>query len=298
VLNKIKQIAKEFIINYYYGNKSIAFVNQEGISEYNFIIGKESSHSDGISAMLRVKNEETKIRACLSSIIGIFDEIIIIDNGSTDSTYAEVERIMNDNKDYNIQLYSYPFALAKIGKDNQATSANSVHSLVYYSNWCISKCKKKWIFKWDGDMILPRSKRNIAIDLADSIRKSAPIFWNVKGQTVYLDGRGMPWAANNEINEEERAFKNNSAFHFKKVGPWERITCPFSMDEMYTKDVVFYELKDSREDEFSHWSSLDDLTPRKKIEVNNYNLIKNTSEPSVNDFTCADPDDMYLVNSP
>ena len=34
--------------------------------------------------MLRARNEETKIVACLSSILPIFDEIIFVDNGSVD----------------------------------------------------------------------------------------------------------------------------------------------------------------------------------------------------------------------
>ncbi len=36
--------------------------------------------------MLRVKNEEVSIAACLQSIYELFDEIVLIDNGSSDRT--------------------------------------------------------------------------------------------------------------------------------------------------------------------------------------------------------------------
>jgi glycosyltransferase involved in cell wall biosynthesis len=45
----------------------------------------------GISACLIVKNEETNLPACLSSIRPWVDEIIIVDTGSSDNTVPVAE---------------------------------------------------------------------------------------------------------------------------------------------------------------------------------------------------------------
>ncbi|MFO1092555.1 MAG: hypothetical protein U0992_04465 [Planctomycetaceae bacterium] len=42
----------------------------------------------GVTAMLRIKNER-KICTCLESIYDLFDELVIIDNGSTDQILGE-----------------------------------------------------------------------------------------------------------------------------------------------------------------------------------------------------------------
>ena len=42
--------------------------------------------------MIRVKNEENNIYDVLGSIQNCFDEIVVIDNNSTDSTISEINR--------------------------------------------------------------------------------------------------------------------------------------------------------------------------------------------------------------
>src|SRR5919201_2427572 len=63
----------------------LAFTNREGIREFDFALpGKVLDR--GVSAMVRVLNEERRIWDCLASILDVFDEILVVDNGSTDST--------------------------------------------------------------------------------------------------------------------------------------------------------------------------------------------------------------------
>ena len=47
-----------------------------------------------------VKNEEAVLKRCLDSIIDLYDELIIVDTGSTDGT-------MNIASEYTNQLYRY-----------------------------------------------------------------------------------------------------------------------------------------------------------------------------------------------
>lgn len=54
-----------------------------------------------ISLCLIVKNEETVLARCLESVQGLFDETIIVDTGSIDSTQKIAAR-------YTSKLYSFP----------------------------------------------------------------------------------------------------------------------------------------------------------------------------------------------
>jgi len=47
----------------------------------------------GVSALVRVKDEEEWVEASLRSLEGFADEIIVIDNGSTDSTLDRVRAL-------------------------------------------------------------------------------------------------------------------------------------------------------------------------------------------------------------
>ena len=111
--------------------------------------------------MLRVKNEASKIYYALKSIYQVFDEIVLVDNGSTDRT-LEIAREFKTKEDKSdkIKIYFYPFTLARCGDENYGTPEDSVSSLAYYYNWTLSKCSCRYVCKWDGDMVLRRKRVN------------------------------------------------------------------------------------------------------------------------------------------
>jgi len=96
-----------------------------------------SSHKrpSGISIMMRVKNEADWIRPSVESIKCIADEIIVVDNGSTDGTYEILEEIASEEKGL-IKLWRKP-DLRHCDLSNFALEQTSFH----------------WVFRWDGDMI-------------------------------------------------------------------------------------------------------------------------------------------------
>jgi len=83
-----------------------------------------------ISASMIVKNEEVMLGRCLDSLKG-FDEVVIVDTGSTDKT-GEIAR-KYDNVKY--------FENEYVWNDNFAEARN----------FSQSKCKGDWIFVIDGD---------------------------------------------------------------------------------------------------------------------------------------------------
>jgi glycosyltransferase involved in cell wall biosynthesis len=89
----------------------------------------------GISAIVRVKNEEEWIEPCLRSVSDAVDELVVVDNGSTDGTpeiLAGLARALAPK----LRLFSRP------GLDHVALSG-----------FALSQSTYRWVLKWDGDFV-------------------------------------------------------------------------------------------------------------------------------------------------
>ncbi len=141
--------------------------------------------------MLRARNESTKIITCLASILGMFDEIVYIDNASSDDT---LDRVVQFKIDYDarhlIRIAQYPHVIARCGDEHWGTPEDSVHSLVYYYNWCLSRCRCAYVFKWDADMALAANATSQMRELFSTLRDDDQALWVFRVQTAYRDTHG------------------------------------------------------------------------------------------------------------
>ena len=100
------------------------------------IVPKASKFREkGISAFIRVKDEEYWIRPCILSIKDYVEEILVIDNGSVDGTLDKVGRLRHEVSTP-IRIYSLPGA-----------------DYCEISNLGIKESKYNWLLKWDADFI-------------------------------------------------------------------------------------------------------------------------------------------------
>ena len=257
----------------------VTFRNRERLGEYDFVLqGKR--RKKGVSAMLRVKNEERKILYCLGSLTHVFDEVVLIDNGSTDSTLELVRRFKKDrDPQERISLFSYPFAVARCGKEHRGTPEDSVHSLVYYYNWCLSKCRHSYVFKIDADMIvLPEGTRRLRA-LFDRLSPLVPTVVEPPVQTIYRGPRGNWLLSTEEVSFEPRLFPNTSAIRYSKGKHWEVLRSVITTRKSRWTEILFYELKDTSEDEFLHWTDTNFPTDRKRLEWKNFNIVRSGDVP-------------------
>ncbi len=81
-----------------------------------------------ITLSMIVKNEESYLSACLESVKGIIDEIIIVDTGSTDSTISIAEK-------FGAKIYHFDWV-------NDFSTAR---------NYSLQKCTGEWILYLDAD---------------------------------------------------------------------------------------------------------------------------------------------------
>jgi hypothetical protein len=259
----------------YWSNQSLSFRNREREIEYDFTLPSPSLRP-GMSAMLRVKNEETLIEGCLDSIRDVFSEIVLIDNGSTDRTAEIISRYQAENDPSGkIRLYHYPFSIARCGSEHASTPEDSVHSLVYYYNWCLSKCTRSYVCKWDADMYLHPDFRAAFREVVSRTSYGPPVKASFGVQTLYRASTGDYFLGRREIHEEPRIFPNSAGVRFFKGDAWEVLRSLMPVTPVRMPLVGVYEMKDVREDEFSHWSGLDfEAAPRKKLEHENYRLLQ------------------------
>lgn len=238
----------------------------------------------GVSAMLRVKNEETKIILCLESIYSIFDEIIFVDNLSTDRTMLLVEKFKKENDTENkLQIFTYPFLISKCGTEHRNTHAKSKNSLVFYNNWAIDKSSFNFICKWDADMILKNEYKKNFHKFLKACQNQNNQVYTLRGQTIYKDEKEAFYTDTNEVNDEVRVFPNVREIKFKKAENWEALSIPKTFSIKIYEPIIFYELKYTGEDEFSHWTSHDELvTKRKRLEYKNFMAVKSKDFKNTN----------------
>jgi glycosyltransferase involved in cell wall biosynthesis len=255
--------------------RATAFSNCEDLGDYDFVFAR-SREQAGVSAVVRVRNEAAKIGHSLRSILPVFDEIVVVDNQSDDGT-GTIVRELQETADPKgkIRLLSYPHRLARFGPEHDRTPGDSVHSAVYYTNWSIAQCSFRYVCKWDGDMVLIRNVRDRFRSFLEVIQTGRRKCWVLAGQTLYRGLDGHFYLARGEINREVEIFPYGAGCRFVKARHWERLRRPRFMGKGEFSPVCFFELKFANEDEFSHWSSQDWPTARKKREWNNYWLVRN-----------------------
>ncbi len=132
------------------------YTNIESIKEFN--IDKNSFNpkyrKNWISFFSRLKNAEDFLYETVISHEPFADEIILVDNNSTDNTKQIcldlVKEFPNKIKFYEYTNEVYPVWDNRWDKKNN----NSIHSLSYYYNWTMAKTTYKFVAKLDDDMII------------------------------------------------------------------------------------------------------------------------------------------------
>lgn len=99
--------------------------------------------------MIRLKDEAEWIEPCLQSIRGIFDEVVICVQPSTDRTLE----IVCDLADSKTRIWEYPVLSWPNGEGYKYQDSTSINSRTYFYNWCLARTNYQHVCKWDGDMI-------------------------------------------------------------------------------------------------------------------------------------------------
>lgn len=133
-----------------------------------------------------VKNEEKTLPRCLDSVKGIFDEIIIVDTGSTDATAETAKKYTGNVYDFD---WCDDFSAAR--------------------NYAFSKATGDYIMWLDADDVILESDYNDLVLLKNSLDGSADVI--MMPYNTAFDDAGRPSFS----FFRERIFKRNCGFKWK-----------------------------------------------------------------------------------
>jgi Glycosyl transferase family 2 len=233
-------------------------------------------HRKRISAMMRVKNEEAFLRVSIESILPLVDEIVVVDNNSTDGT-QQIARDLSQMHPEKIRLLHYNHTIARVGSENETLASScagrlSPRLLANYYNWCMRQCRMNYILKWDGDMVATPA---LALNVAHFKNSRDCVVMMVFGANLHPDRRHLVGASTRTQREVEAALgrPTNVANHispFTVAHPllfprfladhrtdfwWcESLNTPWMLWNDFVKECGFLHLKYCRPDPYEHWS--------------------------------------------
>jgi len=208
----------------------------------------------GSTAVVRVKNEAANLPFALPPLLRATDRVLVVDNLSTDGTpEVAAETAARAGLADRLTVLSYPYEVARAGAEHLAQHERSVHSLVYFYNWCFAQVATTYSWKWDGDMVLTREGELSLRDLGRQVGRE-PAVVRLPRHGLYLDDDRHGYVDLGWRNREEWGFPTGPDFVYGKAFEWEIRRTPPRVRRVVLPDLLCVELKHLHGDEFAHWT--------------------------------------------
>jgi|SoiMethySBSTD1v2_1073268.scaffolds.fasta_scaffold05096_5 sulfotransferase famil protein/glycosyl transferase family 2 len=274
--------------------------NLENHTEFNVVWAwSEGKPTPGFTAVVRAKNEADPLPWVLPSLFRAVDRVVLVDNGSTDGTPEVARHVAEEcGAAERLEVYSYPFSVARCGEEHLETRAESVHSLVYFYNWSFSHVRTGYVLKWDADMVLTEAAEGVLRDLAWQLEADEVVVKIPRYPLYVVDDRhgfldlGMS-------NTEPWAWPNRPGYSFVKAMEWEQPLWPATLPNVVLPDFSCIELKRLGADEFSHWTDTDfgqsTRTRRKAREWEVFNSLASGGDAPEDVISIEAPDGVHVI---
>ncbi|MBT3756928.1 MAG: glycosyltransferase family 2 protein [Candidatus Cloacimonetes bacterium] len=181
-----------------------------------------SKRENGISVMIRVKDEEEWIAKSLLSLNEFADEVVVVNNNSTDNTLTEIESIRS--------RLNYKLIVEDESSDNICVVSNHALSLTSY----------RWIFRWDSDFIAhtlgEKNIRNLRSFLLKLNPKKHYLIYPI---TFSFAGDLFHVKTGSETNSEGYIHTWHSKLKYMKKGKYESLQVPFFYKIERLKKIFF-----------------------------------------------------------
>ena len=179
------------------------------------------SRKNGISVMIRTRNEEEWIELSLLSIKDFADEIVVVD-ASTDKT-PEITRDVASKYDLNLKLIGLQTE-SNYGETKEYTN---------HSNIALKNTSLRWVLRWDGDYIAKSSIINLKKEI---LGLNPNIYYAFSLPVVNLEGdifHQMQGRRLNKLNIESRLHTYSDALKYEDMGMYEVLHIPFYYKRSY-----------------------------------------------------------------
>jgi glycosyltransferase involved in cell wall biosynthesis len=210
-----------------------------------------------ISALIRVKNEVQFLERSIRSVMDLVDEVVIVDNCSTDGSEHVIADFSN-RYPKKVKSFNYPHKVARYGEEmlqlgKTKAGRQSPSFLPNYYNWSTALCASPYVLKWDGDTIATAALAGVL----ERFRRSKTQILSHTGinlhpdLTCYIAGRPL------EDMEPRLFFRRFSKYnHYKEY--CETFWSPYfwwytSLAEIELEPLYFH-MKFCKTDRFSNMS--------------------------------------------
>lgn len=231
--------------------------NREGEEAFDVHWHEPEDALGRFTAVLRVKNEAQSLPWVLPGLMRVCDRIVVVDNGSDDGTADVSRQVAADHGAADrLDVYDYPFQVARCGPEHLETPADSVHSLTYFYNWAFSHVKTSYAMKWDGDMVLTEDGEAYLQQLRWQLEGAETVI-QIPRYAVYIESEDVAYLDAGMGHVEAWLWPNTPAFHFGKAFEWEILIRPESTPVLRLPPWTVFELKWLDADEFTNWAKTD-----------------------------------------
>lgn len=205
ILNNIKPVKLKCV-----SNRKLERIKFDS-SIFEYLENIKNDITPSLSAIYRVKNGATTIKNSILSISPICNEVIVIDNGSTDETMKIVGELQNELKgicDVKIHTYNNKLALAGDGYIDRVKNDHSL-SLAKYYNYAFSLGTSEYLLKCDAHCIyVPCELINI-----QKVLKKKPKVIYYRGCEIY----------GKKLNFEPYIFRKDSGYEYVDDLKYEKL---------------------------------------------------------------------------
>jgi len=168
---------------------------------------------------MRIKDERDWIEAAIASITGIADEIVAMDNGSTDETWEILQDLSSQRKGQMICEQAPDLRHAEL------------------SNAALDRTTFRWVFRFDGDMVAHTSgPHDIARLRARILDLPTDRFFLIYLRHVNLSGDLFHQDPQEQVHIEEYIHTFSPDAHFVHPGRFEAVRFP-----LYYRPLFWYE---------------------------------------------------------
>ncbi|MCF7792791.1 MAG: glycosyltransferase family 2 protein [Candidatus Cloacimonetes bacterium] len=183
---------------------------------------KKPQRKNGISVMMRVNNEEKWIAQSLLSLNEFADEVVVINNNSTDNTLQEIENVKPELK-------------FKLILENE--NSNDICKV---SNHALSLTSYRWIFRWDSDFIAYTSgDRNIKHLREYLLNLNPRKFYLIFPATFSFAGDIFHVKIGKETNSEGYIHTWHPKLKYVRKGKFEILKVPFYYKIKRLEEIFF-----------------------------------------------------------
>ena len=145
---------------------------------------KRSSPRPTLSLCMIVKNEEKNLPACLSSVQGLVDEMILVDTGSTDATKEIAQK-------FGAKVFDAPWK----------------NDFSHARNLSLQESQSDWVLVLDADEVISRAdQERIRAQIEQAVRDGGPWQYSLLQTTYGEESATLGWRPNTLNLPESRGY--------------------------------------------------------------------------------------------